>query len=334
MLRRQHHERGPEDSVGASGVDPDRCPLVCRSVGPPVRRSADREDQLRPLRPSQPVPLRRRRALRPVHLGLVVEIGQQPVGVLGDPEEPLLQRPLLHHRAAPLAAAVDDLLVGEHGLVLGAPVDRGRLLVGLPRLQELEEDPLGPLVVARVGGRELVPPVEHPADPAELAAEVLDVLRDQDRGVDPLLDRVVLAVDPERVVADRLEDVVPLEPLEPAVDVRPGEGEHVPHVEPFGRRVGEHHQVEERPRGPVEIGLVGAALGPAGLPLGLDGVGVVGRVRRGGRHGQGLGRFGHGGLKLARPRGCCHRGRASGGGGTMAVEWGLRPRTTGPPPRP
>ena len=115
-----------------------------------------------------------------------------------------------------------------------------------------------------------IPPIR-----TELAAEVLDVLRDQDRGVDPLLDRVVLAVDPERVVADRLEDVVPLEPLEPAVDVRPGEGEHVPHVQPLGRWVGEHHEVVERPLRPIEVGLVGVALGPAGLPLGLDGVGVV-----------------------------------------------------------
>ena len=146
-----------------------------------VRRSPIGKTSSAPSDPPQPVPLRRRGAVRPVHLRLVVQVGQQPVGVLGDPEEPLLQRPLLHHRAAALAAAVDDLLVGEHGLVVGAPVDRRRLLVGLPRLEELEEDPLGPLVVARIGGRELVPPVEHPADPLELAAEVLDVLRDQDR---------------------------------------------------------------------------------------------------------------------------------------------------------
>jgi hypothetical protein len=55
-----------------------------------------------------------------------------------------------------------------------------------------------------------VAPVEHAADPAELAAEVGDVLGDQDARVDAQLDRVVLAVDAEGVEADGLEDVVAL----------------------------------------------------------------------------------------------------------------------------
>ena len=52
-----------------------------------------------------------------------LEIVQQTVGVVGDPEEPLLELARLHFVAAALAATVDHLLVGEHGLIVGAPLD-------------------------------------------------------------------------------------------------------------------------------------------------------------------------------------------------------------------
>ena len=67
----------------------------------------------------------------------MVQVGEQPPGVVGDPEEPLLQEPLLHPRPAPLALAGDDLLVGEDGLVVGAPVDGRALLVRQAALIEL-----------------------------------------------------------------------------------------------------------------------------------------------------------------------------------------------------
>ena len=95
VLGRQHHEGGAEDGVGPGGEDPDRPSLGRVAVG--LRRSpatgksisapSDRPSQLRCAVVG---------AVGPVHLRLVVQIGQQPVGVLGDPEEPLLQRPLLH----------------------------------------------------------------------------------------------------------------------------------------------------------------------------------------------------------------------------------------------
>ena len=120
-------------------------------------------------------------------------------------------------------------------------------------------------------------PVEHAADGAQLLAEVDDVPGNQLGGIDAQLDRVVLAVDAKGVEADRLEDIVALQPLEPAVDVGSGEGKHVAHVQPFGRRIGEHHEVVEGPLGPVQVGLVGVPLGPSSLPLGLDQVGAVGQ---------------------------------------------------------
>src|SRR5438034_2986782 len=55
-----------------------------------------------------------------------------------------------------LAETVDHLLVRHDAHILRTPIDRRLLPEGDPRLEELQEDPLRPLVVAGVGGRELV----------------------------------------------------------------------------------------------------------------------------------------------------------------------------------
>jgi hypothetical protein len=66
-------------------------------------------------------------------------LARRPVRVVGDPEEPLLEEALLDHGATALACARDHLLVGEHGLVGRAPVDRGLLLVRLPASNSLRK---------------------------------------------------------------------------------------------------------------------------------------------------------------------------------------------------
>ena len=83
-----------------------------------------------------------------------VEVGKQLLGECGRLEEPLAQVLRDHLGAAALAASVDHLLVGEHGLVLRAPLDRGLGAVGEAVLVELQEDPLGPPVVLGGVGRD------------------------------------------------------------------------------------------------------------------------------------------------------------------------------------
>ena len=58
-----------------------------------------------------------------------VEIVEQTLGVVGDPEEPLLELAQLDLGAAALATAVDHLLVGQHRRVVGAPFDGGLLAI-------------------------------------------------------------------------------------------------------------------------------------------------------------------------------------------------------------
>jgi hypothetical protein len=163
----------------------------------------------------------------------MVEVVEQPAGVLADPEKPLLEQPLLNRGVATLAPAANDLFVGEHGLAARAPVHGRLLLVRQTLLQELQENPLRPLVVPRVGGGEGTTPVHHQAGALNLPPEVGDVLRDQSGRVCPDLEGVVLGVDPEGVVAEWLEYVVSLEPLESSIYVTANEGEKVANMQPF-----------------------------------------------------------------------------------------------------
>jgi len=117
---------------------------------------------------------------------------EQVVGVLGDAEEPLLELADLDERAAALAAPVDDLLVGQHGLVVRAPLHRRLLAVGQAVLEELQEDPLRPAVIRRLVGGELARPVDRDAPPAQLLLEGGDRLLGGLARWLPRPDRVVL----------------------------------------------------------------------------------------------------------------------------------------------
>ena len=65
---------------------------------------------------------------------------------------------------------------GEFSILAGgAPVHVHLFLVGKPRLKQLQEDPLGPLVVLRVGGGDLPAPVEGDAQGLDLLFEPGDV---------------------------------------------------------------------------------------------------------------------------------------------------------------
>ena len=278
MLGRQHEVRRAEDRVRARREDFD-----LRAIEHP-------EAQPRALRATDPVPLRLLRRRRPIER---VEVVQQPLGVVRDAEEPLFEEALFNQRAAPFTAAIDHLLVREHGLVGRAPVHRAGLLVREAALEQLQEDPLRPLVVGRVGRVHRVRPVHHQSRAVELAPEVRDIARDQFRRMHADLQREVLRVDAERVISQRLEYTLPLQALEPRVDITSGEREEVPDVQPLGGRIREHHQRVVRLLRVREVGLMRAPLGPTLPPPCFDRRWVVAERLVGGTRGSGR-------------NGCCH----------------------------
>ena len=205
----------------------------------------DPEQDLGALGAADPVALARLDRVRPVD-GL--EIVEQRLRVVGDPEEPLLHQARLDLGAAALAAPVVHLLVREHRLVVRAPLDRRALPVGEPALEEAQELPLLPAVVVGVVRGERARPVVRPADPPHRARDVLDVALGALTRVDALLDRGVLGRQPERVEPLRVQHVHAVARAEARHDVADRVDEHVPDVE-RPRGVREHlEDVALRPR--------------------------------------------------------------------------------------
>ena len=197
------------------------------------------EAHLGSVRAADPVALHRQHALGPVlEQRHVVE---QPVGVRRDAEVPLLERARLDEASAALAVPVDDLLVREHRLVDGAPLDRRVLLVREPALVQLQEDPLRPAVVLGLVRRELARPVDRPAHPLHLAADRGDVALGHLARVPALADRGVLGGQAERVVAHRVQHGEAGAPSLMAEHVAHRVVLDVPHVQ-LARRVGQHLQ--------------------------------------------------------------------------------------------
>ena len=162
-----------------------------------------------------------------------------------------------------------DLLARQRPVV-GAPVDRRQRPIGEAGLHELQEQPLVPAVVRRIGGDDLLRPVERRAHRPELATHVLDVLHRPGERVPAALDGGVLGRQPEGIEPDREEHVDAVHPPETGERVARGDDVPVPDVQ-VARRVRIHGQqvvlglVRVR-----QVGLVQPELIPALLPARLD----------------------------------------------------------------
>ena len=266
MFGRQDQEGRTEERVRPGGEHAD---LVAAGQ---VRTRSGAEHDLGALRPTDPVGLLDPDRLRPVDPAEV----EQLVGVLRDPEEPLLQVALLDERVAAPAAPLRPLdLFARQGAVVGAPVDRRLGPVGQAGLEELEEYPLVPAVVLRRGRDDLRGPLEGGTHRAQLTAHVVDVLHRPDGRVDVVLDGRAFGRQAERIEPDRIEDVEAIHP--PVTGDRVGRRLDVPvaDVQIAGRVRVHRQQVELGPRRVGQVRLVQPELVPARLPARLDRGGVV-----------------------------------------------------------
>ena len=257
---------------------------------------------------ADPVALHPDDLLRPEALELV-QVVEQAIGVVGDLEVPLRELLLHDLGAAALAPAVHDLLVGEHGLVVRAPVDRALLAVGQVALVQALEQPLVPAVVLGVARVEDARPVVRRAVLAEALLVLRDVLVGPLAGLGAALDGRVLGGQAEGVPADRVQHVVAAVTPEARDHVDVGVALGVTHVQ-VARGVREHAEhVLARARVLVAAGAERVGLGPARLPLLLGRVRVVASAFSG-RSGVGRG-LGHVGNQSEGCRG--HRKRESPG---------------------
>ena len=228
---------------------------------------------------SDPIALQPLRYLRPVQL---VQCLQHLVGVGGDPKKPLLHDPFGHQGPAPFAPVPFELLECKHGAARWAPHDRRLPPDGQARPVQLQEHPLGPPVIGRVTGDDLVPPRPSRTQASQLPAVVGHGLPGQRPRVLSHPEREVLRVDAERIEPHGLKYPAPVHPLESAEHVGAAVRVGMADVQPLRRRIGELHQVVERVLGGnrVDVDLVQARLLPPGLPSWFDLLGVVSVVHR------------------------------------------------------
>ena len=185
VLWSQHDIARPKHGVRAGGEHGD--PFIRVLTG----GIDHRELELSTGAAADPVGLHRAHPFRPTLQ--FREVIQQLLGVVGDLQEPLTQLALLNQRAGtPGTAFAVHLLIGEHGLVNGVPIDGGVLLIGQAGLEELKEQPLGPAVVVSVASRQLALPVDREPELIQLIAHGRDVLVRPGPWVDTPFDCCVL----------------------------------------------------------------------------------------------------------------------------------------------
>ena len=158
---------------------------------------------------------------------------------------------------------------------------RPRLLLGVvPGVEQLQEDPLRPAEIVRIGGIDLAVPVVAEAEHLDLPAEVVDVLLRGDARMRAGLDGVLLGGQAEGVPAHRMQHVEAAHAPVAAQDVGGGVAFGMADVQPGPAGIGEHvEDVELRLVG--EIGRAeGLVLQPVILPAPLDDLGVVTRHAR------------------------------------------------------
>ncbi len=265
MLGGDRHEGHAHQRVRAGGEHTQR--VQCGAIG-----VAHVELDFQPFRAADPVALHRLDRIRPAVQ--LVQAVEQFLGIIGDAQEPLRDLALFHHRAGAPAAAVDDLLVGQHGLVDRVPVHHRIAAVRQALAHQPGEHALLVHVIVRRTGGELARPVDGVAQRFQLRAHVLDV------GVGPLgrrglvLDGSVFRRQPERVPAHRLQHVVAGHALVAADHVGDGVVAHMAHVQRTGR-VRQHRQAIELGFLRVLVDLEGAGGIPELLGGGFDLLRVV-----------------------------------------------------------
>ena len=259
MLRRDCHESRTVERVWPRSVNQQR--IV------PGHFEFDFET----FRTTNPVTLHGLDLLRPVDM---VQLGQQLIGIIRDFQEPLSNIAPLDHRIAAPATSLDNLLVGQHRLILGAPVNRRDALVGNALLHQPRKHPLFPAVIFRGAGGKLPIPVVTEAQQLELRTHVVDILVGPFGGRNVVLERRVLGGHTKRIPAHRLQHIETLHPLEPRNYVTNSVIAHMPHVQ-FPAGIGEHAQAVETVACGVFTDLESATLRPECLRLGFQRLGIV-----------------------------------------------------------
>ena len=267
----KQEEAAAEQGVGARGEHGDQ--VVFRGVlGRIALLVAQRELHFSALGTADPVRLHLLDALRPAVQ--LVQVVQKLLSIVCDLEIPLRQVALLDGAMATPALALGDLLVGEHGLALRAPVHRRVAALDQAALPELQEDPLAPAVVLGVARHDGAVPIVGKAHALEAGLLRLDVGVGPLRRMAVMLDGRVLSRQAERVPTHGMQHVEAAHLGIAGDDVADCVVTHVPHVD-VARRVREHLEHVLLGLGMIFRDLIQVGIFPILLPTRFDLVRVV-----------------------------------------------------------
>ncbi len=224
MLRGDHHIGCPEKGVRPGGIDAEFLPF-----------SGDGEIHLRALGFADPVLLGHFDSLDVVYR---IQALEQLIRILCNLQHPLTLHLADHLCPAALADAVHHFLIGQAHLTGSTPVDGHLALVGQTCLEKLQEDPLGPFVIAGVRGIHLPLPVKGIAQGVKLSLEPLHIVFGHDSGMDMVLDSVVLRGQAEGVPAHGIQYIIALHPALSGHNVQCRVRSGVAHMESLSRRIG------------------------------------------------------------------------------------------------
>ena len=266
VLRCEHEEGATEERIGTRREHGDGL------VGGLARLVAERELHLGTLAATDPICLHLLDALGPA--GQLVEVIKQLLGVIGDLEVPLVELAALDGGMAAPARALLDLLVGEHGLAVGAPVDGIGLAICQALLVHLEEEPLAPAIVVLLARDDRAVPIVGKAHALEARHLGVDVLEGPGGRMAMMLDGGVFGRQAKGVPSDGMQHVVAVHVQVARVDVTDGVVAHMTHVD-VAARVREHlEHVLRRALGCL-VKLEKLMLRPVLLPFGFDGMRII-----------------------------------------------------------
>ena len=203
---------------------------------------------------------------------------QQLLCVIGDLEVVARNFTLLHHRAGAPAFAVDDLFVGQHGLIHRVPIHHLGLAVGDAFVEHLQKQPLVPFVITRITGRHFTRPVDGQSHGLHLLLHVGDVVVGPLGRWHAIFQSSVFRRQTKCIPTHGHEDVETFHAQMAREHVVDGVVAHMAHVQ-FAAGVGQHGARVVLGFGCVLGDAVDIGMFPSGLHGSLDGgCGVFGMV--------------------------------------------------------
>ena len=143
---------------------------------------------------------------------------------------------------AHIGFAIHHFLVCQNRFEFRTPPDWFFVDVCKSALEEFQEDPLGPFVIARIRGVDLPIPIDGESDALDLTTEIIDVCLGRFRWMGSRLDCILLGRKTECIPTHRVQDVETAGLPVTGQDVRGDVALGMPDVQAGARRVGEHVQ--------------------------------------------------------------------------------------------